>query len=285
MSAWITMIDDADADRELLDALALARTPHGTVDNVMRAHSLRPATLRGHVALYRAVLHDDTNTLAPWLQETIGAYVSMLNDCPYSLANHWTNARHLIGDDARAHRIEASLRARRPGDALDGAELALLRYAEKLTLTPGEMDRSDIDALRAAGSTTAESSRPTRSSATSTTSIVASTASGSPPRATWSATTPKREEHPSARRRRPQPVAGLRRTGERRSGTDRPRRSADGLVRSRCSTGGSDRSEAARHLRRPPPGGRPGQSTRSGGGGRGPIPLLRRVLLPHGRPG
>ena len=38
------MIPDADADRELLDVLDLSRTPHGTVDNVMRVHSLRPAT-------------------------------------------------------------------------------------------------------------------------------------------------------------------------------------------------------------------------------------------------
>ena len=94
------MISDADADADLLDVLNLARTPHGTVDNVMRVHSLRPNTMRGHVALYRAALHDAANTLPEWLQETISSYVSILNDCAYSLANHWANARHLIGNDA-----------------------------------------------------------------------------------------------------------------------------------------------------------------------------------------
>ena len=63
MTAWIKMISDCDADTELLDVLKLARTPHGTVDNVMRVHSLRPNTMRGHVALYRAALHDDNNTI------------------------------------------------------------------------------------------------------------------------------------------------------------------------------------------------------------------------------
>ena len=63
MTAWIEMIADEDADEDLLDALAMARTPHGTVDNVMRVHSLRPNTMRGHVILYRAALHDDANTL------------------------------------------------------------------------------------------------------------------------------------------------------------------------------------------------------------------------------
>ena len=151
MGAWIKMIPDDQADPELLAALKLARTPHGTVDNVMRVHSLRPNTMRGHVSLYRAALHDNANTLSQWLQETISSYVSILNDCPYSLANHWANARHLIDDDARAEMIEAALHNRTPEDALDGAELALLRYSEKLTSSPGAMVESDIEALRAAG--------------------------------------------------------------------------------------------------------------------------------------
>ena len=151
MGAWIKMIPDDQADPELLAVLKLARTPHGTVDNVMRVHSLRPNTMRGHVSLYRAALHDDANTLPQWLQETISSYVSILNDCPYSLANHWANARHLIDDEARAEMIEAALHNRTPEDALDGAELSLLRYSEKLTSSPGAMVESDIEVLRAAG--------------------------------------------------------------------------------------------------------------------------------------
>lgn len=151
MSAWIKMITDEDADDHLLETLKLARTPHGTVDNVMRVHSLRPNTMRGHVVLYRAALHDDANTLPTWLQETISSYVSILNDCPYSLANHWANARHLIGDDAKADAIEIALNARRPEEAFEGGELALMRYAEKLTLSPGTMLQADVEALQQAG--------------------------------------------------------------------------------------------------------------------------------------
>ena len=151
MSAWIKMIPDEEADSELLDVLQLARTPHGTVDNVMRVHSLRPNTMRGHVVLYRAALHDDANTLPTWLQETISSYVSILNHCDYSLANHWANARHLIDDDARADAVEQALQAGQPENVFDGRELALLQYAEKLTLKPGEIDQSDIVQLRETG--------------------------------------------------------------------------------------------------------------------------------------
>lgn len=151
MSAWIKMISDEEADPELAKILDLARTPHGTVDNVMRVHSLRPNTMVGHVTLYRACLHDDTNTIPMWFQEVISSYVSTLNNCPYSYANHWKNAAHLIGDPARAAEVEAALQARTPEAAFEGAELALLRYAEKLTLRPGDMEAADVEALKAAG--------------------------------------------------------------------------------------------------------------------------------------
>lgn len=151
MSAWIKMISDEEADARLRTSLDRARTPHGTVDNVMRVHSLRPSTMDGHVTLYRACLHDQGNTIPEWFQEVIASFVSTLNSCPYSFANHWANARHLIGDDTRADGIEAALRARKPEDVFDGQHLAALRYTKKLTLHPGTMQKVDVDALRVAG--------------------------------------------------------------------------------------------------------------------------------------
>ncbi len=151
MSAWIRMISDDAADEKLREVLDLARTPHGTVDNVMRVHSLRPNTMKGHVVLYRACLHDETNTIPEWFQEVISSYVSTLNDCAYSYANHWANARHLIDDEVRADAVEAALRARKPEDAFEGMQLAALHYAEKLTLVPGRMEQADVQALREAG--------------------------------------------------------------------------------------------------------------------------------------
>lgn len=151
MTAWIQIVSDEDADKQLTDVLNEARTPHGTVDNVMRVHSLRPATMRGHVALYRAALHDDDNTLPTWLQETVSSYVSILNDCDYSLANHWANARHLINDEARADAIEKALHSRTLEPVFSGRELALLKYAEKLTCSPQQMEEIDVARLKEQG--------------------------------------------------------------------------------------------------------------------------------------
>jgi uncharacterized peroxidase-related enzyme len=151
MAAWIDMISDDDASKELKEVLDLARTPHGTVDNVMRVHSLRPNTMKGHVTLYRAALHDDANTIPMWFQETVSSYVSILNDCAYSLENHWKNAAHLIDDIKKSEAIEKALWSRTPQDMFEGMELEMLRYAEKLTLRPSDMVHEDVLALKAAG--------------------------------------------------------------------------------------------------------------------------------------
>ena len=151
MAAWIRMIGDDEADGRLKEMLDAARTPHGTVDTVMRVHSLRPETMKGHVTLYRSVLHSDDNTLPFWFLEVVASYTSILNDCTYSLTHHFMNVRNLLRDQPRSDRIFTALKAHRPEDEFEGKELALLRYAAKLTVQVGRMVQSDFEALKIAG--------------------------------------------------------------------------------------------------------------------------------------
>jgi uncharacterized peroxidase-related enzyme len=156
MSAWIDMIGDDQADGRLKTLLDQARTPHGTVDTVMRVHSLRPETMHGHVALYRSVLHSDDNALPFWFLEVIASYTSILNDCTYSLTHHFMNVRNLLKDQPRSDKIFVALKAHRPEACFDGKELALLRYAGKLTTSVGNMVKSDFEALKLADCTDGE---------------------------------------------------------------------------------------------------------------------------------
>lgn len=151
MVAWIATIEPADATGELRDLYQAVKTPHGTVDNVMKAHSLRPHTLAGHLALYRSVLHHPGNVLPSSFLEIVASYTSILNHCDYSFAHHYANARRLLDDDSRADAVLAALRADRPEDVFDGKELALLRYTRKLTVQVGALSEPDIAALRQAG--------------------------------------------------------------------------------------------------------------------------------------
>ena len=151
MSAWIHMIPLAEARGTLKDMYELAKTPSGTVDNVMRAHSLRPHSMQGHLALYRNVLHNPENTLPFWFLEVVASFVSMTNRCDYSLTHHFANARRLMNDPARSSQVWDALSSNQPELAFSGKELAFLRYARKLTASVGDMVKADWDAMKAQG--------------------------------------------------------------------------------------------------------------------------------------
>ena len=127
------MVADEEANHDLNQIFDKARTPHGTLDNVMRIHSLRPATMIGHLTLYKSVLHSDEITLPIWFLEVIVAYVSILNSCEYSLTHHWNNAVRLIDNAQRVEAIQTALRSQGFKNIFNKKEIAILHYSEKLT--------------------------------------------------------------------------------------------------------------------------------------------------------
>ena len=156
MSTWIEMLSVENATGSLKEAYDLAKTPAGTVDNVMRIHSQRPHTMVGHLTLYRSVLHHHDNTLPLWFLEAVGVFTSLLNNCEYSFKHHCTNMRRLLKDDERFAAIETALRGQAPEAAFSGKELALMRYTEKLTISPGKVEAADLEAAKSAGATDGE---------------------------------------------------------------------------------------------------------------------------------
>ena len=156
MSTWIEMLPVENATGSLKEAYDLAKTPAGTVDNVMRIHSQRPHTMVGHLTLYRSVLHHQDNTLPLWFLEAVGVFTSQLNNCEYSFKHHCTNMRRLLKDDKRFAAIETALRGQAPEAAFSGKELALMRYTEKLTISPGKVEAADLEAAKSAGATDGE---------------------------------------------------------------------------------------------------------------------------------
>ncbi len=151
MSAWIEMIPDDAATGKLREMYDKVRTPHGTVDNVMRAHSLRPHTMEGHLVLYKSVLHNPDNVLPFWFLEVVASYTSIVNRCAYSFTHHFTNVRKLLQDEGRSDAILEALEARAPERVFGAKEAALLVYAAKLTENVAGMVAADIEALRTAG--------------------------------------------------------------------------------------------------------------------------------------
>jgi uncharacterized peroxidase-related enzyme len=149
--SWIKTISYGEATGRLKQMYDRIRGPNGEIDNILRVHGLRPHTLEGHMALYKAVLHHFGNTIPKATLETLGVYVSLLNGCEYCVEHHFAGLARLLGDDERAAAIRAALEADDPALAFEGSELAMLRYARALTLTPAGIAEHEVAALREAG--------------------------------------------------------------------------------------------------------------------------------------
>lgn len=148
---WIDTIAYEDADGELKQLYDRIKGPDDNVDNIMLAHSLRPHSMQGHMTIYKYVLHHPRNTLPKAYLEAIGVYVSLLNECDYCFEHHFAGMSRLLDDMARSEAIRDALQSRRPEDAFNGAELAGLNYAAKLTTAAASLTREDIEGLRSAG--------------------------------------------------------------------------------------------------------------------------------------
>jgi uncharacterized peroxidase-related enzyme len=150
--AFIEVIAPKQAAAKLAKLYKMVRSPDGQVDNVLQVHSLRPHTLQGHMAIYKAVLHHTSNLLPEWYLEAVGVFVSSLNKCGYCAGHHAAGLQRLLkeeGMDSEPYLL--ALQHDVPAEPFTMAQQAGLIYARKLTLSPGEMESVDIDAMRVTG--------------------------------------------------------------------------------------------------------------------------------------
>lgn len=148
---WISTISYDDADGALKKLYERIKGPGDNVDNIMLAHSLRPHSMEGHMTLYKYVLHHPRNTLPKSYLETVGVWVSLLNDCRYCVEHHFAGLLRLLEDETRAAEIRDAMDKRTLEAAFAAKELAGLQYAAKLTVDPATVSANDIEALRNAG--------------------------------------------------------------------------------------------------------------------------------------
>jgi len=150
--AFINMISPELATGRLGKIYKLVQSADGQVDNVLQIHSLRPHTLEGHMAIYKAALHHSRNSLPEWYLEAIGVLVSRLNGCNYCATHHEVGMQRLLKVEGRdAECYSAALVQDIPGVPFTECELLGLAYARKLTHCPGEIEAADIETLREAG--------------------------------------------------------------------------------------------------------------------------------------
>ena len=148
---WIKTIPYEEADQKLKKLYDRVKGPDGQIDNILAAHSLRPHSLTGHMALYKNVLHNQNNTLPKWYLETIGVLVSILNKCDYCVQHHYHGLKKLLNDDAQSELILQALKSGYYAKQFEGKEYAGLRYAKELTLMAHRINEINMDMLRSSG--------------------------------------------------------------------------------------------------------------------------------------
>ncbi|GAA6196596.1 peroxidase-related enzyme [Pseudophaeobacter arcticus] len=150
--AWIKTVPFEAATGKLKKLYERVTGPNNNVDNIMMAHSLRPHSMEGHMALYKNVLHHTGNKIPKWFLEVLGVWVSSLNNCDYCVEHHFAGLQRLLADADRGLAIRAAIEARDPAVApLDMAQQAAMQYARKLTEAPASLVEADIEALRQVG--------------------------------------------------------------------------------------------------------------------------------------
>jgi alkylhydroperoxidase family enzyme len=80
--AWIRMIDEQDAEGKLSELYRRMKEPDGSVDNILKIHSLNPDSLQGHFEFYRSLMRG-RSPLTRTQREMIAVTVSAANRCHY----------------------------------------------------------------------------------------------------------------------------------------------------------------------------------------------------------
>ncbi len=145
---WIKTISYSEASGRLQKLYKKVSGPNNNVDNIMKAHSLRPHTMTGHMALYKNVLHNNNNTLPKWYLETIGVYVSILNGCDYCIDHHFEGLKRLLANNTKSNELKKGLKTETFNMILEEKYVEGLRYAKKLTNSLDTLRFEDVERMK-----------------------------------------------------------------------------------------------------------------------------------------
>ena len=145
--AWIQIINEGDATGALKAVYDDITQQRGKMSNIMRVHSLHPAAMQAHMALYLKIMFSRSAGLRRADRELIATVVSATNGCPYCVNHHAEALRFYWKDEARVTQAMEDYRV------LDLPEKtrAMLDYAVKLTQAPASVAEADVAAMRQAG--------------------------------------------------------------------------------------------------------------------------------------
>ena len=140
---WIKQIDENKAEGKLKEVYESLASNRGKISNIMKVHSLDPETMKNHLDMYMSIMFN-TTTLDREERELIAVVVSALNSCAYCVNHHAEALNAYWKDDAKINMLISDYKS----IEFPIKTLAILNYAEKLTVTPGMVNEFDLQNLR-----------------------------------------------------------------------------------------------------------------------------------------
>ena len=140
--AFIPQSSEQEASGALAQAFAEVRQAYGKVPDFYTTQGARPDLIAAELALGQAVLKDAALSRA--VKEKIALVVSGINHSSYCIAAH-SEALHNLGVPKPLAR---QLALDYPSAPASAPEMALFRFADKLTRQPGEIVAGDVEELR-----------------------------------------------------------------------------------------------------------------------------------------
>ncbi len=156
MMSWIKIIPYHKAKGPLLRLYDKIKGPNNNIDNILLIHSLRPHSLTGHMSLYKNVLHNSNNSLPKWFLESIGVYVSYLNDCQYCVDHHFSGFKRLLNNNEKADEFYQAVVNDSLETYYDTKLYSGMVYSKKLTLAVKDLKEEDVNDLKEVGFTDGE---------------------------------------------------------------------------------------------------------------------------------
>ncbi|MBT7954339.1 MAG: peroxidase-related enzyme [Rhodospirillaceae bacterium] len=151
MTPWIDVVEYDDAEGRLKSLYDKVKGPGNNVDNIMMMHSLRPHTMEAHMTIYKYVIHHSANTVPKWFLETLGVYVSHLNNCRYCVEHHFAGLTRLLDNEKLSTAIRAALETDQFDGVFSDQEAAALAYARALTKDVTDMPEQLVIDMRDTG--------------------------------------------------------------------------------------------------------------------------------------
>jgi uncharacterized peroxidase-related enzyme len=143
---YIKTVELNEASGELKDIYSKVVGERGKLSNILKIHSLLPNTMITHLDFYMSIMFDKAG-IRRADAELIATVVSAANKCDYCVNHHAEALKSYWKDDKKVKQAAEDFRK------LDLTEKqnAMLEFAEKLTLYPGEMKEDDVNGLREIG--------------------------------------------------------------------------------------------------------------------------------------